>query len=217
MLHESIASFRYRNELAINRVIPRSPAACNRQARGLWLSCNAIIQLNMEDSTFHIDYDDCEHSEFGRLNNSVAQALGYSTAGLRDLGVLGIEIELAGGGRSIVLVGTRLIHRFAAYKVKLDLRTVVVKSGRSGIAGVYPDEMQSLPVVKVLHKRHSGTKVGTARWSWKHKQPDIKPDQMVLIRDDSTSPMKWPMGRVTVVDPGSDGACRAAEIKQTRS
>ncbi|GBP31116.1 hypothetical protein EVAR_77413_1 [Eumeta japonica] len=51
------------------------------------------------------------------------------------------------------------------------------------------------------------------RTKWQHKQPNIKPDQMVLIRDDSTPPMKWPLGRVTVVYPGSDGASRMAEIK----
>ncbi|GBP90422.1 hypothetical protein EVAR_42973_1 [Eumeta japonica] len=57
-------------------------------------------------------------------------------------------------------------------------------------------------------------------WSWEYvcvlqqrtkfqqKQPDIKPDQMVLIRDESTPPMKWLLGRVTVVCPGSDGASR---------
>ncbi|GBP88534.1 hypothetical protein EVAR_21742_1 [Eumeta japonica] len=53
------------------------------------------------------------------------------------------------------------------------------------------------------------------RPKWQHKQPDIKPDQMVLIRDDST-PMKWPLGRVTVVYPGSDGASRVAEIKTSK-
>ncbi|GBP11625.1 hypothetical protein EVAR_77754_1 [Eumeta japonica] len=54
------------------------------------------------------------------------------------------------------------------------------------------------------------------RTKWQHKQPDIKPDQMVLIRDDITPPMKWPLGRVTVVYPGSDGASRVAEIKTSK-
>ncbi|GBP35713.1 hypothetical protein EVAR_82647_1 [Eumeta japonica] len=54
------------------------------------------------------------------------------------------------------------------------------------------------------------------RTKWQHKQPDNKPDQMVLIRGDSTPPMKWPLGRVTVVYPGSDGVGRVAEIKTSK-
>ncbi|GBP72180.1 hypothetical protein EVAR_90363_1 [Eumeta japonica] len=57
-------------KLATSRVILRCPAACDGQLAGC--NHNAIIQPNMEDSTFHIDYDDSEHSEFGRINNSVA-------------------------------------------------------------------------------------------------------------------------------------------------
>ncbi|GBP88536.1 hypothetical protein EVAR_21744_1 [Eumeta japonica] len=55
------------------------------------------------------------------------RAIGYSTAERRNVGVLGTAIELAAGGRSIVLVGTQLIHRFAAYKVfrtKTSLHTI---------------------------------------------------------------------------------------------
>lgn len=54
------------------------------------------------------------------------------------------------------------------------------------------------------------------RTKWQLRQPDIKPDQLVLIRDDSTPPMKWPLGRVTAVYPGSDGACRVADIKTSK-
>ncbi|GBP12592.1 hypothetical protein EVAR_10255_1 [Eumeta japonica] len=107
---------------------------------------------------------------------------------------------------------------------KIDVRAVVVESGRSGIAGVYPDELQSYACGgkedHLHHCRHQTYKMPTespsqicsdrtsetafwTRWSreyvcelqqrpkWQHKQPDIKPDQMVLIRDDSTPPMKW--------------------------
>ncbi|GBP23801.1 hypothetical protein EVAR_86176_1, partial [Eumeta japonica] len=48
------------------------PRLATGKLAGCGLLANAIIQLNTEDSTFHIDYDDCEHSEFGRLNSSVA-------------------------------------------------------------------------------------------------------------------------------------------------
>ncbi|KPJ07335.1 hypothetical protein RR48_04129, partial [Papilio machaon] len=63
-----------------------------------------------------------------------------------------------------------------------------------------------------------------ARWSqeyicelqqrnrWQQRQPDIKIGQLVLIRDEKTSPLQWPLGRVQAVFPGSDGACRVADI-----
>ncbi|GBP86810.1 hypothetical protein EVAR_99890_1 [Eumeta japonica] len=75
MLHElQLRHFVVEAKLAINRVmkLPSPLARGLRPLAGSRRRHNAIIQLNMEDSTFHIDYDDCEHSEFGRLNNSVA-------------------------------------------------------------------------------------------------------------------------------------------------
>ncbi|GBP77198.1 Sodium-dependent nutrient amino acid transporter 1 [Eumeta japonica] len=52
----------------------------------------------------------------GYVRVAEAESLSYSTAERGGVGVLGTAIELAAGGRSIVLVGTQLIHRFAAYK-----------------------------------------------------------------------------------------------------
>lgn len=54
------------------------------------------------------------------------------------------------------------------------------------------------------------------RKKWQTKHPDIKPDQLVLIKDERCPPMKWPLGRVTAVYPGSDGACRVADIQTTQ-
>lgn len=54
------------------------------------------------------------------------------------------------------------------------------------------------------------------RSKWQDRRPDIKPNDMVLIRDETSPPLKWPLGRVTVVHPGSDGACRVAEIRTSK-
>ncbi|XP_048002935.1 uncharacterized protein LOC125239404 [Leguminivora glycinivorella] len=50
------------------------------------------------------------------------------------------------------------------------------------------------------------------RTRWQQRHSDIKPGQMVLIKDEATSPLKWPLGRIQAVYPGSDGASRVADI-----
>ncbi|XP_063629971.1 uncharacterized protein LOC134801361 [Cydia splendana] len=54
------------------------------------------------------------------------------------------------------------------------------------------------------------------RTRWQQRRPDIKPGQMVLIKDEATSPLKWPLGRIQTVYPGSDGASRVANILTTK-
>ncbi|GBP93537.1 Glutamate dehydrogenase, mitochondrial [Eumeta japonica] len=56
-------------KLVTSRVILPLSRGLRRSSRAV-ARHNAIIQPNMEDSIFHIDYDDSEHSEFGRINNS---------------------------------------------------------------------------------------------------------------------------------------------------
>ncbi|GBO99969.1 hypothetical protein EVAR_74319_1 [Eumeta japonica] len=60
-------------KLATSRVILPLSRGLRRPSSRAVARHNAIIQPNMEDSTFHIDYDDSEHSEFGRINNSSKQ------------------------------------------------------------------------------------------------------------------------------------------------
>ncbi|GBP75176.1 hypothetical protein EVAR_90345_1 [Eumeta japonica] len=76
---------------------PARPRLATRQARGLWRHHNAIIQLNMEDSTFDIDYDDCEHSEFESAS-SVVSTLENKDRTLRQRG--GIWAASRGGAAS---------------------------------------------------------------------------------------------------------------------
>ncbi|GBP79603.1 hypothetical protein EVAR_98743_1 [Eumeta japonica] len=80
------------------------------------------------------DYRD-ENNQKILKNNLLMQEnpLGYSTAERRDVGVLGTAIELAAGGRSIVLVGTQLIHRAMTDKEAKELKDLISK--RSSIKG----------------------------------------------------------------------------------
>lgn len=54
------------------------------------------------------------------------------------------------------------------------------------------------------------------RTKWQKQWPNIKVNQLVLIKDESSPPLKWPLGRIIAVYPGSDGACRVADIQTSK-
>ncbi|XP_075167660.1 uncharacterized protein LOC142239773 [Haematobia irritans] len=54
------------------------------------------------------------------------------------------------------------------------------------------------------------------RNKWKSDEPNLKVDDMVVVRDDNLSPNEWRIGRVTKVFPGVDGKVRVAEIRTAR-
>ncbi|BES89486.1 Hypothetical protein NTJ_02294 [Nesidiocoris tenuis] len=43
--------------------------------------------------------------------------------------------------------------------------------------------------------------------------PNLRPGQLVLIKNEDLPPMKWPLGRILLVHPGDDGLTRVATIK----
>lgn len=48
---------------------------------------------------------------------------------------------------------------------------------------------------------------------WSETHPDLKENQIVIIKDDHLPPLQWKIGRVLKVHPGSDGHVRVATIK----
>ncbi|XP_063365335.1 uncharacterized protein LOC134653901 [Cydia amplana] len=50
------------------------------------------------------------------------------------------------------------------------------------------------------------------RTKWKTQKDDIALNSLVLIKDDNLPPLKWRLGRVTRLYPGSDGVNRVADI-----
>ncbi|XP_075150531.1 uncharacterized protein LOC142224633 [Haematobia irritans] len=52
------------------------------------------------------------------------------------------------------------------------------------------------------------------RHKWKKSSPNVKPGNMVVIQEDNTPPLKWPLGRMTNVYPGNYGIVRVAEVKR---
>lgn len=54
------------------------------------------------------------------------------------------------------------------------------------------------------------------RGKWTTSGVPIKIGTMVLLKDDQLSPLKWPLGRVSEVFPGTDGIVRVVSIKTAR-
>lgn len=51
------------------------------------------------------------------------------------------------------------------------------------------------------------------RPKWMKMQDEIKIGQIVLVKDEQTSPCKWPLGRIHEVHPGKDNITRVVTIK----
>ncbi|XP_018376533.1 PREDICTED: uncharacterized protein LOC108769822 [Trachymyrmex cornetzi] len=55
------------------------------------------------------------------------------------------------------------------------------------------------------------------RFKWKtNKGNQLKPNQMVLLKQQGLAPLQWLLGRVAEVHPGSDGVVRAATIRTAK-
>ncbi|XP_037899079.1 uncharacterized protein LOC119643719 [Glossina fuscipes] len=51
------------------------------------------------------------------------------------------------------------------------------------------------------------------RHKWKKSSPNIKPGDMIIIKEDIIPTMKWPLGRVVNVYPENYGSTRVADVK----
>lgn len=55
------------------------------------------------------------------------------------------------------------------------------------------------------------------RTKWNDKQPNIKENDLVIVKDDRFPVNQWPMGRIVQLHPGDDGLMRVATIKTKNS
>ncbi|XP_047994795.1 uncharacterized protein LOC125232975 isoform X4 [Leguminivora glycinivorella] len=53
----------------------------------------------------------------------------------------------------------------------------------------------------------------TERTKWRQAKGQLAVDTMVVIKDDNLPPLKWKLGRIVNVMPGSDGISRVADIR----
>ncbi|KAH0818571.1 hypothetical protein GEV33_004220 [Tenebrio molitor] len=54
------------------------------------------------------------------------------------------------------------------------------------------------------------------RAKWRSKSSDIRPDKMVVIKEENVPPLLWRLGRIHDLHPGGDGAVRVVTIKTAR-
>ncbi|KMQ87772.1 hypothetical protein RF55_12859 [Lasius niger] len=54
------------------------------------------------------------------------------------------------------------------------------------------------------------------RTKWKINAPSLKPGDLVIVREDNTPPLCWPLARIETVYPGLDGVVRTATVRTTR-
>ncbi|KAK5859307.1 hypothetical protein PBY51_003384 [Eleginops maclovinus] len=52
-----------------------------------------------------------------------------------------------------------------------------------------------------------------SRQKWQHKRPDLKPGDVVLLKEKRARRNEWPMGVVVKTVPSQDGLIRKAEVK----
>lgn len=51
------------------------------------------------------------------------------------------------------------------------------------------------------------------RPKWQIELPNLKIDELVLVRDDRLSSSQWPLGRIIEIHPGNDGCVRVVTVK----
>ncbi|XP_012228825.2 uncharacterized protein [Linepithema humile] len=54
------------------------------------------------------------------------------------------------------------------------------------------------------------------RTKWKFGAISLKPGQLVIIQEDNTPPLCWPLARIEEVHPGTDGIVRAATVRTNK-
>ncbi|XP_036148474.1 uncharacterized protein LOC118647529 [Monomorium pharaonis] len=54
------------------------------------------------------------------------------------------------------------------------------------------------------------------RTKWKTGGSSLKPGQLVIVREDATPPLCWPLARVKETHPSSDGVVRSATIQTSK-
>ncbi|UYV79965.1 hypothetical protein LAZ67_18001210 [Cordylochernes scorpioides] len=56
-------------------------------------------------------------------------------------------------------------------------------------------------------------KMDKRRNKWRLSQDNLKPNQLVLIKEDNPSPLQWRLARILEVYPGSDQKVRVAQVR----
>ena len=73
----------------------------------------------------------------------------------------------------------------------------------------------SQSLVRHFWKRWSTEYLSTLRryTKWHHPSRNLQVGDVIILQDDNLIPLKWPLGRIVEVHPGSDGLVRVVQVK----
>ena len=75
-----------------------------------------------------------------------------------------------------------------------------------------------LNLVSVFWRRWSREYLTTlqTRGKWRKENENLKVGDMVLLTDENTPPLHWPLGRIVAIFTGNDDICRAVKVRTAK-
>ncbi|XP_035457975.2 uncharacterized protein LOC118281504 isoform X2 [Spodoptera frugiperda] len=146
-----------------------------------------------------------ESSEPKPLSNPLPSALLSASPSTSDVALSANSMQLATS--SHVFLSTALVNVTSATGKKYTARLLLDNGSTANFV------TQSLAEKLGLSQRGMSTK---AKSKWFHSRGEVKPGSLVLIKDKTTPPLLWSLGRVTKTYPGVDGVTRVVELKTRR-
>nr|XP_049706139.1 uncharacterized protein LOC126056604 isoform X3 [Helicoverpa armigera] len=146
-----------------------------------------------------------EASEPKPLSNPLPSALLSVSPTTSDVALSANSMQLATS--SHVFLSTALVNVTSATGKKFTARLLLDNGSTANFI------TQSLAEQLGLSQRGMSTK---AKSKWLNSRGELKPGSLVLIKDKTTPPLLWSLGRVTKTYPGVDGVTRVAELKTRR-
>jgi hypothetical protein len=68
-------------------------------------------------------------------------------------------------------------------------------------------------VYKILQSSSNYLQGLQQRQRWQRRLPNLQPGDLVLLREDNTTPLQWPTAVIIKTHPGKDGVVRVATLK----
>ncbi|KAK9709778.1 methyltransferase (DUF5641) [Popillia japonica] len=72
----------------------------------------------------------------------------------------------------------------------------------------------NLCLMKLAQKESFGSNRNQQRLKWKNYSPELlKLGSLVVLKDENLPPLKWQLGRISELHPGTEGITRVASVR----